>query len=400
MKSSTPRFALLGNFGTGNLGNDGSLEAMLLTIRRLRPDAELICICPNPENIARTYGISGLPIAWPRPAGAWFGVLNALLLKLPGKLADAVHALAFARGVQVLVMPGTGLFGSAGEPALGWPYALFLWCLSARLRRTRIVVVSAGSGSLPNRVGRWLMTSAASMADYRSFRDSISRDRLARYGLDTYNDPVYPDVAFGLPPPPPAILSKGKTPTVGVGVMAYHGWRSTARERAAVYEAYRAKISAFVAWLLDQGHTVRLIIGEDSDLRAVDHVRADIADRDGGASRRVIAEPASSLHEVMRQMNDTDVVVATRFHNVICALIAGRPVISLGYSEPHDALMAEMGLEPFCQHVERLDLALLSAQFNMLMASREEYESRIRATSCKYRALLAQQDDILAQQYF
>ena len=50
--------------------------------------------------------------------------------------------------------------------------------------------------------------------------------------------------------------------------------------------------------------------------------------------------------------------------------------------------------------VERLDLALLSAQFNMLMASPEEYEGRIRATSCKYRALLAQQDDILAQQYF
>src|SRR5690606_2129021 len=35
------RIGVFGLFGCGNAGNDGSLEAMLLFLRRVRPDAEL-----------------------------------------------------------------------------------------------------------------------------------------------------------------------------------------------------------------------------------------------------------------------------------------------------------------------------------------------------------------------
>ena len=46
------RIALFGNFGTGNLGNEATLQAMLYNLRSHLPNAEISCICPGPENTA------------------------------------------------------------------------------------------------------------------------------------------------------------------------------------------------------------------------------------------------------------------------------------------------------------------------------------------------------------
>ena len=104
----------------------------------------------------------------------------------------------------------------------------------------------------------------------------------------------------------------------------------------------------------------------------------------------------SSLHDLMRQIATTDVVVATRYHNVVCALKLGKPTVSVGYAEKNDALMAEMGLGSFCQHVERLDLDLLIEQFRRLIADRERYERSIRKANLACQERLDRQDSLLA----
>ena len=67
------RIGLIGLFGSGNAGNDGSLEAMLILLRRVRPDAELTCFCAcsqeAAEHILRAFQIPAVPIALPQPAG-------------------------------------------------------------------------------------------------------------------------------------------------------------------------------------------------------------------------------------------------------------------------------------------------------------------------------------------
>lgn len=60
------KIALFGLFGCGNLGNDGSLEAMIEFLRHHRPDADLVCICDNPEEVTRKFGIATQPISWSR----------------------------------------------------------------------------------------------------------------------------------------------------------------------------------------------------------------------------------------------------------------------------------------------------------------------------------------------
>src|SRR5262245_56965258 len=58
-----PAIALFGLFGCGNFGNDGSLEAMLNLLRRVRPDAQLACICANPGLIQDRFDVNSLPIS-------------------------------------------------------------------------------------------------------------------------------------------------------------------------------------------------------------------------------------------------------------------------------------------------------------------------------------------------
>jgi polysaccharide pyruvyl transferase WcaK-like protein len=397
------RVGLFGLFGNGNSGNDGSLEAMLDFLRRARPDAELTCLCAcipgAPERVAADFRLAAIPLALPKPTSGLLRILDALSLKGPRQFASLLRAIRCARSLDVLIAPGTGMLDDFTDRPTGMPLALFGWCLAARLCGTRVAFVSVGAGPIQHPISRWLIKSAAAMAHYRSYRDTESKAFMEGIGFDTQNDEVYPDIVFKLavPPLPRRQHTEGKPLTIGVGVMAYQGWRDADARGASIYAAYLEKITAFVLWLVDRGHSVRMLMGQAADERVVDDVltRVRVAQPDLSPNR-LLADPSHSLHSLMRQIAETDVVVATRFHNVVCALKLGKPTISIGYGQKHDALMAEMGLGSFRQHIERLEFDLLVEQFTQLIADRQRYEHRIRDTTVSYQNRLERQDFLLA----
>jgi polysaccharide pyruvyl transferase WcaK-like protein len=77
----------------------------------------------------------------------------------------------------------------------------------------------------------------------------------------------------------------------------------------------------------------------------------------------LLADPVSTVDELMRQIDSVDIVVATRFHNVAFALKLAKPTVCLGYAVKHEALMADMGLSDYCHSVKSLDVGRLIAQF-------------------------------------
>jgi polysaccharide pyruvyl transferase WcaK-like protein len=101
---------------------------------------------------------------------------------------------------------------------------------------------------------------------------------------------------------------------------------------------------------LDGGRQVRLFTGDQSDESVVAEILSDLRTyRPKLDSSHVVAEPASTLQDLMRQMAAVDTVVATRYHNVLCALKLSKPTLSIGYATKNDVLMAGMGLGEFCQ---------------------------------------------------
>lgn len=388
------RIGLFGQFGSGNSGNDGSLAAMLEFLRQARPDAELCCVCSDPVRVERDHAVRAVRIHCGDLTGRLARSLDAALLGAPRRLANWVQAIRETRRFDVVIVPGTGILDDFQERPMGWPYTLFRWCVAAWLAGARIAFVSIGAGPIEHRLSRWFMTRSAGLARYRSYRDEASKRFMQDIGFDAGDDPVYPDLVFGAATPPRAIapLADGGALTVGVGVMAYSGWHKGDARGAAICEEYLSGISRFIVWLLDGGYGVRLLTGDERDGEAIDRVlaRPEVAGHPAAAG--IVAEPTSSLTELMRQIAGTDVVVATRFHNVVCALKLGVPTVSISYAQKNDVLLGEMGLGEFCQPIERLDVDLLIEQFRKVVATRDERRAEILTVDRIFRERLVEQE--------
>lgn len=368
---TAPRVGLFGLLGSGNLGNDGSLEAVLAFLQAEHPDAILGCLCAGPVRVSGRYGIPATRLHWYRSEYQTASGVTAIALKALGKGIDAIRTAAWVRRFDVVIVPGMGVL-EATLPLRPWgfPYSLFLLCASGRLFGTKVALVNVGANVIHQRLTRWLFTSAARLAHYRSYRDTLSRDAMRRTGVDTSGDDVYPDLAFALPTPPDVSVA---TRTVGVGVMAYYGGNDDRQRADEIHASYVDKMKRFVRWLVDNDHRIRLFTGDHVDESVVREILSDLrVHRPGLEPSWVVAEPASSLADLMQQMSSIDTVIATRYHNVLCALKLSKPTLSIGYAAKNDVLMAEMGLADFCQSIRSLDVERLIEQFTALDSRREQ----------------------------
>jgi polysaccharide pyruvyl transferase WcaK-like protein len=384
-----PRVGLFGRLGSGNIGNDASMEAVLAYLRAEHPDAILDAMCGGPERLRDVYGITGIPLFWYQRYEHREPGVTAAPLKMLGKGFDVVRTAAWVRRHDVVIVPGMGVLeATLPTRAMGFPFALLLLTASGRVFGTKVALVSVGANVINRRLTRWLSTSAARLAFYRSYRDAQSRDAMRARGLDTSRDRVYPDLAFALPAIP---HDAGDQRTVGVGVMEYQGTDDDDRRHAdEIYASYLENIKRFVRWLVDNDRRVRLLVGDrnDSDDHVVQEILADLrAHRPDLEPAQVVAEPVVSFADLMQEMASVGTVVATRYHNVLCALRLSKPTVSLGYAAKHRALMADMGLAEFCQSTSSLDVDLLieqctelenrSAQLRRTMAERNAENARL-----------------------
>jgi polysaccharide pyruvyl transferase WcaK-like protein len=383
------KIGIFGNFGIGNFGNEATLEAMLNSLRRSHSEIELTCICTRPERVQLDHQIPTLPLTRSSPA-------------LIRKLDNILYAFQTMRKFDILIIPGTGILNDFTASPLGMPYTVFRWCLAAKVCGVKTAFVSTGAGPSYHPLTRWLIKRSASMAQYRSYRNKFSKEFLADLGLDTSVDQIYPDLAFGLPMPSPSSAqnTRSKPLTVCLGAMLYHGWHGHLRTDDQIYRTYLGKLRDFALWLLDSNCRVRLMMGDENDEKAVNDLRqAIIAQRSSIPEDRLITEHARSHHDVIRQLSDADVVVSSRFHHLVFALMLGKLTASLGYSQYHGELMDGMGLGAFCQHSDDIQVEKLITQFTELASNRDHYEHLIREAVRSARERLANQEKIFNSRY-
>ncbi|MGW1212802.1 polysaccharide pyruvyl transferase family protein [Streptomyces sp. NPDC002499] len=354
------RVGVFGLLGSGNLGNDGSLEAVLGYLRRDHPDAAVDALCGGPEAVTARFGIPATRLHWNRAEYRTASRLGSIVAKGLGKFVDVFRTAAWVRRHDVVIVPGMGVL-EATLPLRPWgfPYSLFLLCASGKLTRTRVALVSVGAAEIRNRPTRALVRWSGRLAAYRSYRDDQSRDAMRAMGVDTARDEVYPDLAFSLPSPP-ANTPSGAPGTVCVGVMDFHGGNDDRARADEIYGRYLDGTIRFVRTLVEEGRTVRLLTGDRCDATVV------AAILDAVDSPLVTAAEPTSLDDLMKEMTAADTVVAVRYHNLICALKTGTPVLALSYAAKSDALMDRMGLGAFCHPAREVDADRLLEQFRAL----------------------------------
>ena len=332
---------------------------ILASLRSRLPEHQLRCICTNPDAVAARYGIEAIAITT-RKARLWDRNTRMPRRVATTVRAAAAEALQYARAFwqlkrsDMLIVPGTGLVTDAYGLGHWGPYNMFKWVLMAKVRRARVLFISVGAGPIDRTLGRALVKAAMSLADYRSYRDDASRDCLRGIGLRVNGDRVYPDLVFSMPEVASLhehAYTEGGRRVVGLGLMGYVGMYCAADPLPETYNAYLASLASFATWLLANDYDIRLLLG-DGDTIAVDEFRSFLRARLGSYDEhRVIAEPIGSVQDVLAELSATDVVVATRFHNVLLALLVNKPVIALSFHHKCSCLMDQMKLSEYCHQI-------------------------------------------------
>ena len=139
---------------------------MLWFLRRDHPEAEISCVCSGPETLERQYGIPAMAMTWFQAHGPGRTRGSTILRKMFGKVADLIRMPLLLRRYDLIIVPGMGVLETTLElNPWGFPYALFLMCLSARIVGARVAFVSIGANVAREQSIRYLFVNSHAAGD-------------------------------------------------------------------------------------------------------------------------------------------------------------------------------------------------------------------------------------------
>lgn len=406
-ESSARKIAFFGLFGGTNLGNEATLAAMLANVRMRIPDMKAACVSPKGSPVETLHGASHIELD-PLPISQYLwrirhtGIKNLAYRSLqiasePARMRRSMRALSDA---DLFVVPGTGIADDFGQGPLDLPLHLSRWCTAAHRSGIPIRFASIGAGPAEHWLSRRLIKNALGKSDYCTFRDFESADFARNLGILSGEKSEAPDLAFSLPTDQLPAFGPNSWPprVVGIGLMGYFGWNKQPAEGELVYQDYLAKIKDLCLWLIEKGYAIRLLIGDTrADVRVCEDILSwakQVPDRE--ISSRLSCPPIATYGDLLRELAATDIVIASRFHNLLLALLIGRPAISLSYARKNDQLMIATGFGGYTHRIEEFSVTMLTDSFSRCVSGTDPELTDLRAKIDTFRAELdSQYDDIL-----
>ena len=404
VRNPRPRVALYGNFGCGNLGNECTLAAAHVGLAGQMPDAEFFAIGADPAELSRLHGIEAAAIdqfgraVRDETGGAADWLLVRLTKRLFNELREFRRARRALRGSNALLVVGTGILED-DTGALGWFISLLRWVVVARVSRCKVAFVSIGAGpvrpGLPSRLVRLQLR----LAHYVSYRDEHGRDWMSRIGVNVNDHAVMPDLAFALNRPalPSGTPHDSAGRSVALGVMEIESL-SHARITGTTQRRYVARLVELVSAIVQSGERVEIVYGDKAhDLSLAEELLDRCRRRLGDLpAERLAFRRAETYQALLDVLVDQDLVIASRFHNLILGLLLGKPVIAMAYHEQHRDLMTQFGLDEFVHDLLDFDPKQLTGQAMELLSASPALEQRIADRVEEYRRRLNAQFELLA----
>ena len=361
------RISFYGNFGAGNLGNEATLQAVIEQILRRWPDGQLLCFCTNPQDVRTRHNIAAFPSeAVNRSAAERSGsserrgnltrFFRIAFQRIPLELVHWIKCLHALSRTDMLIVAGTGIVADYLSGPLGWPYDIFKLSTLAALCRVKLAFLSIGVGPIRHPLSRWFLKRSLALAHHRSYRDEASKQYLQEIRFNTDRDFVCPDVVFGLSSDSLASgVRDGQRRIVGLGIKDY----GSADPEA--FRQYLDTMAAFVSWLQGQNYSVRVLIGDiQYDTSVIEEFVGVLKSRKIPADPPLlIAEPALTVEELLRQVGGTEAVISARYHNLVVALIQKKPVIALSDHAKLDSLVTDFGLGQYLLPLRNLSSDVL-----------------------------------------
>jgi polysaccharide pyruvyl transferase WcaK-like protein len=375
------KIGLLGPFGSGNLGDAAIQEAAIHNIRRYAPDSEIFAFSHNPQDTEWRHGIKCYPISRieeksiERARGKGF-----LLRKLYGlfeRLLSIKREFRFLKDCyrillpfDLLIMSGGGQLDDFWGGAWEHPYVLLKWSILAKMTHTRLAFLSVGAGLLNSRLSRWFVKMALFLSDYRSFRENKTREYVERLGVRKDNI-VCPDLAYSYPVirrRNEPIKEENKSITVGISPINAGAWTDQNDEN---YIYYRQTLVSFIKWLIENNYRILFFPSQVvMDTPIVEDIIRELHNTNDHTSHDDIANSVETLSDLLSEISETDIVVASRLHAVLLSTLMFKPVVAISYEKKVEILMNDLSCQDYTLDLPQITLESLKTTFNAIVANR------------------------------
>jgi polysaccharide pyruvyl transferase WcaK-like protein len=159
-----------------------------------------------------------------------------------------------------------------------------------------------------------------------------------------------------------------------------------------IYRSYVENLGEVAGWLVRRGYGVRFLAGDRLDAGVVQELRDVATERlPEDAHERIMYAPAGTAEELLSQIGATDFVLATRFHNIVFALLCNKPVIAISFHQKCESLMQAIGLERYCLDGNRFRAENVTESFLELEANAESLKRLVSERVGEFRRQLDQQ---------
>lgn len=411
------RVAILHHVGSGNIGDEASVEAVVQSIRARWPDAEIVAISMDPLETAASLGVPAFPLrshTWAAdkhcgeslPArrrnaiARWLGSSANPLVRIPRALlreiAFLVRSWKTIQSIDHLVVAGGGQLTDRSGP-LSFPYSIFIWISIARLAGARRIFLNVGAGPLDHPLTRFLVKRSLYSADYVSFRDEPSQ-ALTRHTGYTGGSWVGQDNVYALTTADERpVHSTRRDPVVGISPMPYpycDPREHRGDDLQALYADYVSKIAIFSESVVARSFTLDLF-GNDkrADPPVIEDLRSLLRSRHGIDIRR--SEAIETLPELFRRIAGMDYVLTCRYHGVVFAHVWKKPVLAIAHHPKVADLMSELGLGEYCFDIRTFTPARLTDAFDSLVSNNERIRASLAESLDRRQSKLAAQIDSL-----
>ena len=409
MSEKHPKIAILHHTGGGNFGDDAIMDAVIHNISRRWPNADLTALSMNPEDTERRHGIVSLPIrtnTWgigytsgqieSHGVGkhGWLATTRNPVIRFPRGILREVAFLRTSfrrlRPFDILIVSGGGQLTERSGP-WGFPYAIFIWVLLAKIAHVRRIFLSVGAGPLRQPLSRFFVRRALYAANYVSFRDVQSQALAKRIGFSGVSR-VVPDNAYGLNATLPKLSADTlHHPIVGIAPMPWpfcDPREHVGENLQALYDEYLKKLAIFSLSLVKYSCSLELF-GSDigSDYSAIEDLRRVLRNQHDVSMPPY--KPVDSVDNLLAKLAAMDYVVTCRFHGVVLAHMLNKPVLAIAHHPKVADLMDALGLAQYCVDIRTFEPAILTETFASLVDHAIEVKGSMGASLQAYRSKLA-----------
>jgi len=393
---------ILNTHSSLNAGDAAIVLAQIKFFRRIFDSVEISLTSRTPKLDARVYASEGVRVIPPvLPAPSIFDGIGRKFAGAAHNLADLGAKRDFlkaAREADLVIASGGGYFWSNRRlvPGLMFLQNVLHLRLVERMKKP-LILFPQSFGPLRSPFHRRLLRKALEAGPVTKIfaREQRSADFLGGLIADARTRQkieVCPDLTFLLagevgPARAPVQADCMPRPVVALTLRQWDFPEAAGRiERRRLEQDYFGELARFCEYIVKDRKGSVLIypqsrgpgaFEDDRPISRAFYARLKAA-LPAAPVRYFEDEASTSLEAASALLSRADLVLATRFHSALLALIRGVPALAIGYQPKTQGIMARLGLDKYAFEISRVRASDLRVAAEDILASPAAFRERIR----------------------